>query len=159
TLLGDTVKKHVLGSDASKDPLVFEQTDKSFYTSVDTTKDERYLLIRSRSTVSTEDQVARADDPTLHFNALIPRERDHKYAADHLGDRWIIRTNWQARNYRIVEAGDKDVGDRNAWHDVLANREDAFVDDFDAFNDFIAVQEHSNGLSNIRILARRGKPY
>ena len=151
TLLGDKVRKHVLGTDPQQDPLVYEQADKSFYTSVGTTKDERYVVIQSQSTVSTEVQAAKADDPKLNFNVLVPRERDHEYQAEHLEGRWILRTNWKAKNFRVVEANDKDVADRDSWRDLVAHRDDAFVDTFDVFREFLAIEEHSNGLSNVRI--------
>jgi oligopeptidase B len=151
TLLGDKVHKHVLGTDAKSDPLVYEEKDKSYYTSVDTTKDEQFLVIFSQSTVAYQMQVARSDDQRLAFKPLIPRERDHKYEAEHLRDRWIIKTNWQAKNYRIVSVPEADAADRSKWRDVIAHRSDAFIDAFDVFDTFLAVQEHSNGLSNIRI--------
>ena len=151
TLLGDKVRKHTLGTDVNHDALIYEEKDKSFYTNVNTTKDEAFVAIFSHSTVSTEMRVARSLDPTFEFRVLIPRERDHEYSAEHLDNRWIIRTNWQAKNFRIVEAADKTVTDRNTWRDVVAHRDNAFVDNFDLFNDFLAVEEHSNGLANIRI--------
>jgi oligopeptidase B len=159
TLLGDKVRKHVLGSDPSQDSLVFEEQDKSYYTTVDNTKDERYVAIHSRSTVSTETQVAKADDPALRFRALIPRARDHEYEVEHLHNRWIVRTNWKARNFRIIEARENDIANRDAWRDLIAHRDDAFVDGFDVFERFLAVQEHSGGLSNVRIRPWSGKPF
>ena len=151
TLLGDTVRKHVLGDDVKKDALVFEEEDKSFYTGVGTTKDEQYIVIGSHSTVSSEMRVAKSDDASFKFRVLIPRERDHEYNADHLSGKWIVRTNWQAKNFRIVEVDDKQVADKNSWRDVVAHRDDAFVESFDVFRDFLAVEERSNGLANIRI--------
>jgi oligopeptidase B len=151
TLLGDKVRKHVLGADQKKDALIYEEADKSFYTGVGTTKDEQYVVIESQSTVSTESRVARSSDTALKFRILIPRERDHEYSVEHLDDRWIMRTNWQAKNFRIVEASDSDIADRKKWRDVVAHRDDAFVDGFDVFRDFLAVEEHSGGLANIRI--------
>jgi len=160
TLLGDKVRKHVLGEDARKDGLVFEEKDKSFYTGVGTTKDDRYIVIASNSTVSSEMRVAKADDPAFKFRILIPRERDHEYNADHLDGKWIIRTNWQAKNFRIVEADDKQVADKKSWRDLIAHRDDAFVESFDVFRDFLAVEERSNGLANIRIRGwRDGKSF
>ena len=157
TLLGDKVKKHALGTDPAKDPLVYEERDKSYYTQVGTTKDGKYIVIYSSSTVATQMQVARSDDPRFHFNVLIPRERDHEYRAEHIGERWIILTNWQAKNFRIVSAPQAHVADRTKWRDVIAHRCDAFIDDFDVFDTFLAVQEHSNGLSNVRIVPWDGK--
>lgn len=157
TLLGDKVKKHALGTDPAKDPLVYEERDKSYYTQVGTTKDGKYIVIYSSSTVATQMQVARSDDPRFQFNVLIPRERDHEYRAEHIGERWIILTNWQAKNFRIVSAPQAHVADRTKWRDVIAHRCDAFIDDFDVFDTFLAVQEHSNGLSNVRIVPWDGK--
>jgi oligopeptidase B len=159
TLLGDKVRKHVMGSDPKKDPLVYAETDNSFYLGVGTTKDDEYLAIVSESTVSTEMRVTKADDPKLAFRVLIPRERDHEYRAEHLSGKWIIRTNWQAKNFRIVEATDKDVSNRALWRDVVAHREQAFIDDFDVFRDFLAVEEHSGGLANVRIQSWQGKSF
>lgn len=151
TLLGDKVRKHVLGADAKSDPLVYEEHDKSFYTGVGTTKDDEFVAIFSQSTVSSEMRVAQANDSKFAFRTLIPRERDHEYQADHLSGKWIIRTNWRAKNFRIVEADDASVADRDRWRDIVAHRDDAFVEGFDVFRDFLAVAERSGGLANIRI--------
>lgn len=157
TLLGDKVRKHVLGEEAAKDALVYDEQDKTFYTRIYTTKDEKYAVIYSRSTVATQMQVARTNDPKLQFKALISRERDHEYSAEHLGNRWIILTNWQAKNFRIVSVPEAQVADRSKWRDVIPHRTDAFVDDFDVFDSFLAVQEYSGGLSNVRIAPWDGK--
>ena len=96
TLLGTRVRRHVLGTDPSADPVVYEEADDSFYLDVGRSKDGRYLYIYSQSTVSTEQRCADAADPDLEFRILIERERDHEYHAEHFDGRWIIRTNWQA---------------------------------------------------------------
>ena len=152
TLLGLRVRRHVLGTDAAADTLVYEQEDPAFYTSVYSTKDERYLIIYAESTVSTEIRYADAADPKLAFHVFLPRERDHEYQAKHVGDRWIIRTNWQAKNFRLMEARVGEEGDRSKWRELLPGHLDGFVNDFDVFRDFVAVDEHINGLRRIRIL-------
>jgi oligopeptidase B len=112
TLLGLKVRKHVLGTDPKSDPVVYEQDDPSFYTGVYKTTDRRFLVIYSQSTVSSEMRIADAADPELRFRVFLPRERDHEYQADHLDGRWIIRTNWQARNFRLMEAEEGHESDR-----------------------------------------------
>jgi oligopeptidase B len=102
TLLGIYVKKHVLGTDPRQDALAFEQTDKSFYTGVSKSKSDRFIFIHMESTVSSEWQYAEADDPALIFKTFLPHEPDHEYQLEHLGDHFIIRTNWQARNFRLM---------------------------------------------------------
>jgi oligopeptidase B len=151
TLLGNKVRKHVLGTDPKDDPVVYEEHDESFYMGVDSSKDGRYVYIGLQSTVSTEQHYARADDPKLEFSVILPRERDHEYQADHFDDRWIIRTNWQAPNFRLMEAKVGESLDRAKWRELVAHRKDAFVDDFSVFRGFLAIEERSGGLRKVRI--------
>ncbi|MGB5132699.1 MAG: S9 family peptidase [Steroidobacteraceae bacterium] len=151
TLLGLRVKRHVLGTEPSRDALVYEQDDDSFYTSVGMSKDERYILIFAQSTVSTEWRYADAADPALAFRVFLPRERDHEYYIEHLAGRWIIRTNWQAPNFRLMEATVGEEGDRANWRELIAHRDDAFIHGFDVFKDFLAIEERSGAMRKIRI--------
>ncbi|RPI13870.1 MAG: S9 family peptidase [Lysobacterales bacterium] len=151
TLLGQRVRRHVLGTDPSTDELVYEETDDSYYVDVGTTKDGRYVYIHCENTVSSEQRVADALDPLLSFRVLVSRERDHEYQADHFEGRWILRTNWQAPNFRVVEIEADRVADRSAWRDLVPHRGDAFVHGFSVFRGFLAVEERSEGLRRVRI--------
>ncbi|HEX4152683.1 MAG TPA: S9 family peptidase [Steroidobacteraceae bacterium] len=152
TLLGIYVKKHRVGQDPRFDPTVFTQTDTSFYTGVDKSKSDRFLFIHMESTVSSEWRYAHADDPALAFSVFLPYERDHEYQIDHLADRFIIRTNWQARNFRLMEAPIGRTSDRSEWRDLVPHRDDTFIQDFDVFDRFLALSVRSGGLSKISIL-------
>jgi oligopeptidase B len=151
TLLGLYVKKHVLGADPREDALAFEQTDKSFYTGVSKSKSERFIFIHMESTVSSEWRYAHADDPALTFKTFLPHERDHEYQLEHLGGAFIIRTNWQARNFRLMQVPIGKEADRADWQDVVAHRDDTFIEDFDVFNGFLAVSVRTGGLAKISI--------
>jgi oligopeptidase B len=151
TLLGYRVRRHVLGADPAQDALVYEEQDESFYTSVMNTKDGRYALILGQSTVSTEWRYADAADPALAMRVFLPRERDHEYHVNHIDGRWIIRSNWQAPNFRLLEATVGEEGDRANWRELIAHRDDAFIHGFDVFKEFMAVEERSGALRKIRI--------
>jgi oligopeptidase B len=157
TLLSKRVKKHVLGTDASNDTLVYEEPDDSFYMGVTKSKSDRFIYIGVQSTVSAEYRYADANDPTLTFKVAIPRERDHEYQLEDLGDRFVLRTNWKAKNFRIVDVPIAQVADRTKWRDVVAHRDDAFVASFDTFRNYIAVSERSGGLRKIRVKSWDGK--
>ena len=156
TLLGLYVKKHVLGEPRQHDTLAFEQTDKSFYTGVSKSKSERFIFIHMESTVSSEWRYAHADDPALEFKTFLPHERDHEYQLEHLGDDFIVRTNWQARNFRLMRVPIGRENDRREWRDVVAHRDDTLVEDFDVFKNFLAVSVRSGGLAKIRITPLHG---
>jgi len=151
TLLGTRVRAHVLGRDPASDRLLHEELDESFYTGVGRSKDGRYLYVHSQSTVSSEQRYADAADPRLEFRIIEPREHDHEYHADHLDGRWVIRTNWRAPNFRIVQAPVGAAPGRAQWRELVAHRDDAFVDGFSVFREFLAVEERSGGLRKVRL--------
>ena len=152
TLLGLYVKKHVIGEDPRHDAVAFEQKDKSFYTGVSKSKSERFIFIHMESTVSSEWRCAHADDAALEFKTFLPHERDHEYQLEHLGDAFIIRTNWQARNFRLMRAPIGREVSRADWQDVVAHRDDAFIEDFDVFDGFLALSVRTGGIAKISIV-------
>jgi oligopeptidase B len=150
TLLGLYVKKHVLGEDPKRDALLFEQTDKRFYTGVSKSKSDAFIFLHMESTLSSEWRYARADDPELRFEIFLPEEADHEYDIEHLGEEFIVRSNWQARNFRLARAP-IGPGKRAEWVDVIGHRDDAYIEDFDVFNEFIAVSVRTGGLRKLCI--------
>lgn len=151
TLLGLYVKKHVLGNDPKDDELVFEQTDRRFYTGVSKSKSDSFIFIHMESTLSSEWRYARADDPQLRFDTFLEHEPDHEYELEHLGSDFIVRSNWQALNFRLTRAPIAPHSDRAGWINVMPHRDDAYIEDFDVFNEFIAVSVRTGGLHKICI--------
>ncbi len=151
TLLGLRVKRHRLGTGVAGDELLWEQQDESFYTDVLRSKSNRYIFIATESTVASEWWYARADDPALRFERVLVRERDHEYQVEHLGDTFVIRSNWQAPNFRIMQAPIGSAHDRATWREVVPHRTDVFVHDFEVFRDHLVVAERSGGLRRIRV--------
>lgn len=150
TLLGNTVKRHVLGSSAA-DESVYVERDDTFYLGLDVTRDEKFVTIHSSSTISDEMRYAPLSD-AKNFKTLSPRARGLEYSADHHNDRWFIRTNAdEAKNFKIMTAP-SDATSKAAWRDEIAYDDAVFIDDFALFDDFMAIAERSNGLNRIRIL-------
>ena len=151
TLLGLYIKKHRLGDAPANDVLVFEQTDKTFYTGLAKSKSDAYLFIHMHSTLSSEWRFARADDSNLDFQVFVAHEADHEYELEHLGDAFIVKTNWRARNFRLVLSDIVPHADRSRWRDVVAHRADTLIDDVDVFDSFLALSVRSGGLAKIAI--------
>ena len=155
TLLTVRVKSHVLGTPSSADKLVYEEEDDSFYMGIGRTRDDRFICIGVESTVSSETRYAPAGNPST-FTVLARRERDVEYSADHLDGRWVIRTNWKAKNFRIVTAP-SDATSREQWKDWVAHSEDVYIEGFELFDGFTAISERSQGLERLRLLHAGGK--
>ena len=159
TLLGYRLRRHRLGTDSGSDPLVYEEPDASFYMGLGRTKSDAYITILLSSTVSTEYRLIDADNPTAESSVVLPREHDHEYYLDHLGERFVIRTNWQARNFRLMAAPRASAGDRSTWSELIAHRDDALLSAMDVHRDFIAVGERSGGLRKVRVIPNQGASF
>lgn len=156
TLLSTRVKRHVVGTDAKADVLVYQETDPSFYLGVARTGDHAYVCIASSSTVSDETRFLPASNPTAEPKVLVPRERGHEYDADHIGGageagRWILRSNLEAKNFRIVALHDGEEGNKASFREVIAHRDDTFLEGFTLLADVLAIGERGDGLRRIRV--------
>jgi oligopeptidase B len=151
TLLGRRIRAHVLGTPVEADRLVYEEPDESFDLVVMRSKSDRHLYIGSESTTASEWRHARAGDPALSFSVVVPRSADHEYQIEDLDERMLIRTNWQAQNFRVVAAPLAACGDRSQWRDVIAHDPEVFVQSLEVFRGFLALNERSGGLLRIRV--------
>ena len=155
TLLSTKVKKHVLGTDAKDDVLVYEETDDTFYMGIGRSRDDKYLIIGLDSTVSNEFRYAPAADPR-EFKVLAPRMRGVEYDADHFDGRWVIRTNaGGATNFKLVTAADGSTSSAD-WKDWIAHDPEVFIEGVEMFDGFAAIDERSGGLERVRVLKADG---
>jgi oligopeptidase B len=150
TLLSVRVHKHRLGADQSRDVLVYEEMDHSYYMGVSVSRSEKYLFINLQSTQQSEVRYADASDPQLRFRPVLAREANLEYHVDAFGDDFIIRTNWQAPNFRIVRTPVAGSQDKRNWRDVVATRADVLVENFEVSRKYLAINEHSGGLLKLR---------
>ena len=155
TLRSRYVKRHLLRTPVSADVLVHDEADGAYYTSVGETKSRRYVQIAMRSTTSNEVRLVDADDPAAPPRVFLPREPRHEYALDHDGTRFVVRTNWEAQNFRLIEVADgADPADKRTWRDVVPHDPDALVGGFDVHEAFLAWNERRGGLQRVRVLPR-----
>lgn len=151
TLREHRVRRHTLGIDPAADPVVHEEADGAYYVYLSKSRSGRFVVIDLWSTLATEVRLVPADRPLDPAWVFTPRARGHEYAVEDQGDRFLVRTNWQAKNFRIVEAAAGAIADRDAWRDVVPHRDDTYVESFRAFRDHLAVLERSGGLRRLRI--------
>ena len=150
TLRWFRIYRHRLGAPQADDTLVFEEPDETFNCEVGKSRSKRYLLIASYQTLSTEYRYLDADAPDGSFTVFLPRARDHEYHLDHYRDRFYIRTNRDARNFRLMEAADGQA-EPDAWSELIPHREDVLLGRFELFTDHLVVQERHGGLVRMRV--------
>lgn len=158
TLRSNKIFKHTLGTNQSEDVLVFEETDETFSCGVYKSKSKEYLMIYSSQTLSTEMRFLNANTPNGTWKVIQPREVNLEYSADHYGDDFYIRTNLDAKNFKLVKTPIAKTGKEN-WTDVVPYREDILLEGFDIFQNYLVVTERINGLTAINIKEWSGDEY
>ena len=150
TLRSFEVCRHRLGQDASVDARVYEETDETFNCGVGRTRSKRYILVASYQTLTTEYHALEADHPDGRFAVFLPRRRGHEYHVDHYRDRFYVRTNADAKNFRLLETP-KLGSTPEHWDEVIPHREDVLLEAFDMFRDHLVLQERTDGLVRLRV--------
>lgn len=156
TLRSYRIYKHILGTDPSDDKLIYQEDDDAFYCAVFKTKSDKYIMIVSGSTISTEYRYIHADRPDEEFKIIQARERDLEYSIEHYNDKFYIVTNLNAKNFRLMETP-VDKPEKENWKEIIPHRNDIFLDGIDVFKDYLVVSERRNGLTNIRIIPWDGR--
>ena len=155
TLRQDKIYKHILGTDQSKDQLVFNETDETFSCFVYKSKSEKYLMLGSSQTLSTEYRYLDADKPDGTWKVIQPRQKDLEYGVDHYKDHFYIRTNLNARNFKLVKTPVTATTKEN-WVDVIPHRVSVLFQNFELFKDHLVLEERLNGMRTIRIMNWNG---
>lgn len=152
TLLPYRVCRHLLGTDPREDRMVYEEKDPTFSTSCYKTKSKQFIMFGLFSSITTEYRYLDADNPSGEVRILSPRERGLEYYADHYSGHFYIRTNLDAKNFRLMKAPISTPGTEH-WEDVIPHRKDVLLEEFEVFNRYLVLSEKKNGLNQLRLIS------
>ncbi len=151
TLRSNQIFRHVKGTPAASDKLIFTEEDETFGTYIYKTKSEKYLVIGSYSTLTSEFQILDANRPNGDFKVFQPRTRGLEYSISHFGDQFYIVTNLNnATNFKLMKTSESNTTMED-WVEVIPHRDDVYLEDIDIFKEYLVVSERENGLNKIHI--------
>ena len=154
TLLSEKIMRHILGTDSSKDAVVYDEKDKSNYIGIGKSKNDKFILISSAATTSSEVRYINADKPFDDFKVFQPRMKDVLYEVTPLEDKFLITTNKDALNFKVMETP-LDKTEVANWKDFIPHRKDVLVEGIDEFKNYLVLSERQNGLSQLVIMDRK----
>jgi oligopeptidase B len=150
TLRPFQIMRHVLGESEQSDTIVFEENDPTFNTFVFKTKSDKYLVIGSESTLSSEYWILEAHRPMEAFRVFQSRQDKMEYSIDHQGGRFLVLTNLEAINFRLMETPEENTSIKH-WTELVPHRDDVLLESMDVFQDFLVLSERQDGLARFRI--------
>ena len=157
TLRSSSIYRHILGTDASEDVIVFEEKDETYSTYVYKTKSHKFIVIGSSSTLSSEFRIISADNPYGDWKIIQPREDNLEYSLAHYGDYFYIQTNKDdAINFKLMKTPLNKTTKEN-WVDVIPHRKETLLEDVSIFKNYLVIEERTQGLGKIRIKTWDGK--
>jgi oligopeptidase B len=140
--------RHELG--AATDALVYQEDDGRYDLGLRKTRSQRFVFIEISSPLTSELRYLEAADPLGEFRVLLPRRQGVEYDASHHGEYFYIRTNEQAKNFRLMRTDVNDPSGEN-WYEVIPARAGVTIEGVDSFEDHMVVYERERGLEKICI--------
>jgi oligopeptidase B len=152
TLRAAIIMKHVLGTPASEDKVVFNEADETFAVQLGKTKSKKYITIVSHHTLTTEVRLIESANPDKGVSVFEPRKVDHLYNIDHLNGTFYIRTNADgAKNFKLMSCPENKTG-MASWKEVIPHRTDVLLENFEIFDNYLVADERIKGLTNMRVM-------
>jgi len=143
--------RHILGTSQADDDLVYQEDDQEFGLGIGKTKSDQFLLLQLGSNVTSEVHFLSADNPGGKFSVIHPRQHKMEYYVLHHGDRFLMMTNDNAMNFRLMDAPIADPSKGN-WREVIGHRDSVLLESVEAFQNHLAIIERERGLKRVRII-------
>jgi oligopeptidase B len=151
TLRSERIYRHKLNTPPDKDPLIYTENDETFYTGIQKSKSDKYLIIWSGSTLTNHYQILNANTPEGKFKEFSPREKGIEYSIDHYNDKFYIVTNLDAQNFRLMETPETKTS-KNNWKEKIAHRKDTLLTGIEIFKNYMVLTERAQANSLMRII-------
>ena len=145
------VMRHRLGTPQSADTEVFVDPDERFFVGIGATRSREWIVIHSGSKHSSEDWLLHAGDPEAAPVLVRARQDELEYHLDHWGDRFVVLTNHEAVDFRVMQAPLDDPG---SWTELIGHQPGRRITHLEPFADHLALHEWNRAQPAIRIVQR-----
>ncbi|EOG1982588.1 TPA: S9 family peptidase [Proteus mirabilis] len=146
TLLPYQIYRHQYGSDRKQDVKIFEENDDRFYTWMEKSKSEDYILVTIASSTTSEYRLIDANAPQKPMVVFSPRQEGREYYIDHFKGEFYIRSNHESELYGLYKTASIDA----PWQTVIAPQPEVDLESFELFNRWLVLEERKQGLVSLR---------
>ncbi|WP_179353926.1 prolyl oligopeptidase family serine peptidase [Winogradskyella vidalii] len=151
TYRASKIMRHVLGTDAKTDAVIYEEKDPMFSVSIQKSKSKDYIFLSASSSTSSEIWYLKTADPMGDFKVIQPREKDHLYGVAHYQDLFYIVTNKNALNYKIATVPVADLS-KGKWTDIIPHQKGVLIQGLQVFDNYLVINEKEDAQSRLKII-------
>ncbi len=156
TLRSYKIMKHKLFTNANEDFCVYEEKDETFSVDVERSRGGNYVFIHSVSTTTTECLYAKSTEPDAPFKIFEPRKKNHEYTVEEANNKFYIRTNLDAKNFKICETDIKNTRVNN-WKEFIKYNKTELTEEFEVFKNYLVAEIRLNGLVKLKVVELANK--
>ncbi len=149
TLRWERVLAHELGR--FRDLEVYFEADETFEVSLSRSNTDKYIFLRSGSTLSTEYRLIDAEKPSAAPVIFQARQPNLEYDIADGGNRFFVLNNDKARNFK-VSVCPSSATSRSSWTDLVPHREDTLVEYLEVFENWLVLKERFKAQGGFRII-------
>ena len=142
--------RHQLQSDQD-DQCVYTEEDPRFFLGISKTKDDAFLVIEVDSKTTSEVHVLDANEPFGNWICIEPRRQGIEYSLTHHKGNFIILTNDEAKNFKLVKTSSTNTARQN-WETIIPAKDTIKIEAIDIFSNYLVVLERVNANEQISIL-------
>lgn len=150
TLREFQIYRHILGTDSKTDVLVYEEKDEKFGVGVGKSITDKYIMIYSYSSTTSEMQWIAADKPLDKPTVYIPRKQGHLYEIAHHANGFYILSNDKATNKRILFSASAPTSVESC-QELVAHDSKTLLEGISVFKNFLLTEERTNGLRKLKL--------
>ncbi|WP_462417344.1 S9 family peptidase [Kytococcus sp. Marseille-QA3725] len=147
------VWRHTIGADPSTDVLVHTEEDEAWWMGIDTSGDDRWLLIETAASDSSEWWLLDTTDPDARPRVVQPRVHGLEYDLDVAGDELLLVHTANTPEGELATATVQAPG-REHWRPVAPPADGERLLGVDLFAHFAVVTLRRDGLTALRVLPR-----
>jgi oligopeptidase B len=143
------VWRHTIGAPAADDVVVYQESDERYWVGAELTRSEKFIVIDSRSQVTSEVRVIPADQPTAEPTLIAERRQGVEYSVEHHGHRFLILHNDNAEDFALAYTSADAPGE---WLELIPEQPGTRLESVDAFKRHVVISLRRDGLTGLRVL-------
>lgn len=111
-------------------------------------RDGKFIFLDASATDTTEVLMLPAGEPNGQWRSVLGREKKHRYFVEHRDGQLYIRTNKEAKNFRVVTAP---LAQARQWTTLVPHNGDVLIQTIEPYAGFLVLNEKSKALNRTRI--------
>lgn len=141
---------HRLHTPAGDDVLVYSEADAGFFVGLDSSESDAYIFVVCHGYDASETYAHAIDSEGLELQLIQERQGLLEYEVTHQKDRFLILSNDEAENFRLM-AAPLDQPSRPFWKEVVAHREGVLLEGLVIYEKFFVLLERFRGKPRLHV--------